>query len=89
MNNPYAIGSKIYLRAPTIEDAQGAWYEWFSDPEITKYLGDRYLPNSKEAQIEFFESLLHSKDRVVFSICKLDDDEHIGVCGLSSINWPD
>lgn len=87
MNNPYAIGSKIYLRAPTMEDAKGAWHEWFSDPEITKYLADRYLPNSREAQIEFFESLLHSKDRLVFSICKVDDDTHIGVCGLSSINW--
>ena len=87
MNNPYAIGSKVYLRAPTMEDAEGSWHEWFSDPEITKYLVDRYLPNSKQAQIEFFQSLSHSKDRIVFSICKVDNDEHIGVCGLSSINW--
>lgn len=87
MKNAYAIGSKIYLRAPTMEDAKGAWHEWFSDPETTKYLGDRYLPNSKEAQIEFFESLLHSKDRVVLSVCRVDNDKHIGVCGLSSINW--
>ena len=87
MNNPYAIGARIYLRAPTREDAEGAWHEWFSDPETTKYLVDRYLPNSKEAQIEFFETHIHSRDRVVFSVCRLEDDKHIGVCGLSSINW--
>ena len=87
MNNPYAIGKKIYLRAPTLQDAEGSWYEWFSDPETTKYLVDRYLPNSKEKQIAFFESLGNSTERVVLSICKIDNDEHIGVCGLSAINW--
>jgi [ribosomal protein S5]-alanine N-acetyltransferase len=87
MENPYAIGSQIYLRAPTIEDAEGNWYKWFSDPEVTKYLCDRYLPNSKEAQIEFFKSLSISKDKVVLSICRIDNNEHIGVCGLSLINW--
>ena len=87
MKNPYAIGSKVYLRAPSLEDAEGPWYEWFSDPETTKYLADRYLPNSKENQVSFFHSLNNSYDRVVFSICKIDNDEHIGVCGLSAINW--
>ncbi len=87
MNNPYAIGSKVYLRAPTIEDAEGGWYEWFSDPETTKFLIDRYMPNTREAQIEFFQSLSHSKNRAVFSICRVDNDEHIGVCGLSAISW--
>ena len=87
MNNPYAIGSKIYLRAPTLEDAEGSWYEWFSDPEITKHLVDRYLPNTKDYQLELFKSLSHTKERVVLSICRSDNDEHIGVCGLSAINW--
>lgn len=87
MKNPYAIGSKIYLRAPTLQDAEGSWHEWFSDPETTKYLVDRYLPNSKEKQVAFFESLQDSRERVVFSICKIENDEHIGVCGLSAINW--
>ena len=87
MNNPYAIGSKIYLRAPTLKDAEGSWHEWFSDPQTTKYLVDRYLPNSKEKQIAFFQSLQNSTDRIVFSICKIENDEHIGICGLSAINW--
>ena len=87
MKNAYAIGSKVYLRSPTLEDAEGSWHEWFSDHEVTRYLVDRYMPNSKEAQIEFFKSLHNSKDRVVFSICRIDNDEHIGVCGLSAINW--
>ena len=87
MNNPYAIGSQVYLRAPTIEDAEGSWYEWFSDPEITKFLADRYMPNTRDAQIEFFKSLSDKKDRAVFSVCRVDNDDHIGVCGLSAISW--
>jgi RimJ/RimL family protein N-acetyltransferase len=87
MKNAYATGNSIYLRAPTTEDVHGKWHEWLSDPEITKYLADRYLPNSLENQMDFFKSLGTSKDRIVFSICTIENDEHIGICGFSSINW--
>ena len=57
MKNPYIVGKSIYLRHPTLEDVEGDWYEWLSDPEITKYLPERYWPNSIESQIEFFNNL--------------------------------
>ena len=86
MKNPYAIGTTIYLRAPTLEDVEGDWYQWFSDPEITEFLGDRYWPNTVESQMEFYESIKKSKERLVLSVCLIDNDEHIGVCNLSAIN---
>mgnify|MGYP000190897343 FL=1 len=58
MINPYVVGEHIYLRYPTEEDASGRWYEWFSDEETTKYLVDRYWPNSIESQLVFLKSLI-------------------------------
>lgn len=87
MINPYAIGKNIYLRAPRREDLDGNWYEWFSDPEITEFLADRYWPNTIESQLNFYESTVNSKERLVLSVCLIENDEQIGICNLSSINW--
>lgn len=87
MMNPYAIGKTIYLRAPRADDVEGNWYQWFSDPEITQYLTDRWWPNTPELQARFFDSLRHSRERLVLSICDRETDGHIGVCSLGAINW--
>ena len=87
MINPYAIGKNIYLRAPTMEDAEGEWYQWFSDPETTKFLGDRYLPNTMNMQLDYLKYSQEAKDRIILSICTIEDDKHIGTCGFSAINW--
>ena len=87
MNNPYAIGKLIYLRAPAEKDLSGKWYEWFSDPEVTQYLADRYWPNSIEKQISFYDSIKNSNDRLVLAICLKESDAQIGICNISSINW--
>lgn len=87
MINPYIAGEHVYLRHPTEEDVSGRWYEWFSDEETTKYLVDRYWPNSIEAQLELFKSLTRDNNRLVLSIVDRSKDVHIGVLGLSSINW--
>ena len=87
MYNPYRTGKFIYLRHPTEEDARGKWHEWFSDEETTKYLSDRFWPNSKEAQVEFYYSLLKNRNCIVLSVVKKIKDEHIGVVSLNKINW--
>ena len=87
MTNPYSIGKFIYLRHPTNKDVSGDWYQWLSDPEITKYMPERYWPNSLESQREFFNSLQTSKNRLVLAICDIQTDTHIGIMSLSNINW--
>jgi len=86
MYNPYMIGKHVYLRLPTEEDALGRWHEWFSHEKTTKYLADRFWPNSKEAQLEFLKSL-GDRNRLVLSVVTKENDEHIGVVSLSVINW--
>jgi RimJ/RimL family protein N-acetyltransferase len=87
MLNPYAIGKTIYLRSPEQSDLESRWYEWFSDPRITCFLGDRYWPNTKDLQATFLASALSATDRLVLMICTTETDELIGVCNLNAINW--
>ncbi len=87
MINPYAIGKKIYLRAPTEEDVAGNWYQWLSDPEITAFLGERWWPNTVDSQLSFYNSIKDTNNRLILAICDKETDEHIGVCNLSSISW--
>ena len=88
MKNPYSIGKLIYLRAPSLEDSNNSsWYEWFSDPEVTRYLDSQYWPNTIESQVNFYESIKDSRERLVLLICLKETDELIGVCNLSEINW--
>ena len=85
MYNPYKIGKQIYLRHPNEEDVNGKWHEWFSDEETTKYLSQRFWPNSKEAQLDFYRSLKSSRDKLVLSVINRSSDKHIGIVSLSSI----
>jgi RimJ/RimL family protein N-acetyltransferase len=87
MYNPYQVGKNIYLRHPTEDDVQGRWHEWFSDEETTRYMPERYWPNSIEKQNEFYKKVISNKERLVLSIVDIKDDKHIGVCNLSFINF--
>jgi len=87
MYNPYAIGTHIYLRHPTMADVEGVWHEWMSDEETTRWLNLRYWPNCIENQKEFYESSRLSKNRMVLSIVDIESNKHIGICNLSNINW--
>jgi RimJ/RimL family protein N-acetyltransferase len=85
--NPYISGRQVYLRHPTLQDVEGPWHEWLSDEETTRWLGERYWPNSVEKQKTFYDSWLNSYHRMVLSIIDVASDKHIGVCNLSNINW--
>ena len=85
--NVYAEGKHIYLRHPNKSDLEGRWYEWFSDPKITKYLDSRYWPNSREMQTAYFDSLQNDRSKLVLSIIESNENKHIGIVSLSNINW--
>jgi RimJ/RimL family protein N-acetyltransferase len=87
MYNPYIIGKQIYLRHPTEEDAKGKWHEWLSDENTAKFLDTGFWPNSKELQLDFYNSLHDDRTKLVLSIVLLSNDQHIGVISLSNINW--
>lgn len=87
MINPYVVGKLCYLRIPEEDDANSHWYEWFSDPLVTKFLTERFWPNSKIEQLNFTRNLIGSRERLVLLICDSGTDSVLGVCALSNINW--
>ena len=92
MKNLYMAGEHVYLRHPTEEDALGKWHEWFSDEDTTKYNADQYWPNTVENQLALYKSLTDnstsdSRNKLVLSVVTIKDDLHIGVVGLTRINW--
>jgi len=87
LKEAYASGTQIYLRAPTYSDAKGDWCQWLNDSETTKWLIDRFWPNSKKDQISFYKESHIKKTALILSIVDIKTHKHIGVCSLSSINW--
>ena len=87
MKNPYEIGKIVYLRPPEEEDLDSKWYTWLNDAETTQYLGDRYWPNTKANQKEFYESIKNSKTRLVLLVIDKKSDQLIGVCSLNNISF--
>ena len=87
MKNPYVVGKLCYLRTPEEDDANSHWYEWFSDPLVTKFLIERFWPNSKSEQLNFIRNLIGSRERLILLICDSKSDSILGVCALSNINW--
>ena len=85
--NAYAIGELIYFRHPTEEDARGTWHSWLSDPTTTRYLIAQNWPNSVEQQVEFVRSLKPYGSRMALAIVVKDEQSHIGIAGLSSIDY--
>lgn len=87
MYNPYISGKTVYLRHPTIEDAEGSWHEWLSDENTTRWLSLRNFPNTLEKQKIFMEQAADDHNRLLLSIVDVATERHIGICNLSHINW--
>lgn len=84
----YARGRLLALRAPTRADVTGAWREWFSDEDVSKYLWIHYWPYTREQQLAYFRGLASgSRERFVASIVRLSDGRLVGAGKLDRINW--
>ena len=88
MANYLAEGKLVGLRAFKEEDLNSNWYDWFNDPEITKYLRWGAIPNTTLDQREYFQNIVvKSMDKVVFAVENVDSKELIGVCSIGAIDW--
>jgi RimJ/RimL family protein N-acetyltransferase len=81
------VGEKVRLR-PIKRDDLPCFVEWFSDPEVRRYL-DMYLPFSLAQEEQWFEHLLEQleEQKVVMLTIETNDGAHIGNISLFDINW--
>jgi RimJ/RimL family protein N-acetyltransferase len=79
-------GKQIYLRPFTKSDIP-TWYDWFNSQELTEHMNKGAFPNTEEAQEEFYNQLVKSKNDVQLAIILKKDDSLVGIVGIHKIDW--
>ena len=80
----FISGETIDLCVPTsVFSVESAWYSWFNDSKITRYLEHGSFPNTPAKQEQFF--LKGKKNRLIL-IIRSKKNQYKGVVSLSSIN---
>ena len=85
MQNPFLIGTNLYLRALEREDAH-TFVPWMNDPEVRKYVFARG-PFNLPTEEAFIAHAYGSEDRLVLGIVLRNEDRLIGATGLHLIDW--
>jgi RimJ/RimL family protein N-acetyltransferase len=84
VQNPFLIGTHIYLRPLELADAP-AITPWFNDPEVNRNLL-RYQPLSVHGEEEFLRKVTASETDVVLGVVAKEGDRLVGVTGLMNLD---
>jgi len=85
MNNPFRVGTTLYLRPLERSDASTI-APWFNDPEVGRTIA-MYRPVSVDAEHEFLADVYKSEYDLVLGIVPKQSDTLIGVTGLHRIDF--
>jgi ribosomal-protein-alanine N-acetyltransferase len=80
-------GEKIYLRALSLNDANEEYLSWLNDDETTRGLASGVFPSTNEELQKFVEGAVSNKNVVMFAICDVSNDAHIGNIKLDQFDW--
>jgi len=84
VQNPFSIGSKVYLRPLDLADAP-TLTAWLNDPEVTRYLL-LHRPLMLLAEEAFLRKLSESERDIVLGIVAREPEQFIGVTGLHQLD---
>ena len=79
--------SRLLLRALQPADLNDSYLGWLNDPAINRYLETRFLPQTLEALVAYWETHRDDPASPWFAICRTDDGRHIGNIKLGPIQW--
>lgn len=79
-------GERLYLRSIERDDL-GRCHSWMNDPDLRATLAQRF-PMSLAKEADWVERATRGQDpsELVFAICLVQGDRHIGNCDLTSID---
>ncbi len=79
---------RLVLRDIEIRDITSEYIRWLNDPEVTKYLEIRFVPQTKEKVIEYVQSALEdTRNKMHFGIYDKDGERLVGTVTLTHIDW--
>lgn len=81
-------GKLVLLKALSEKDVmESDWYGWFNDEDTTYFLQKHYLPNTREAQLEFFRKEIANNERKLqLGICDVNGGAIVGVVSINNID---
>jgi RimJ/RimL family protein N-acetyltransferase len=85
VQNPYLIGSQVYLRPLEKADA-GFTTTCFNDPDVRRTI-NRYRPRNEKSQEEFIQTKSQDENVIVLGIVVRATDRLIGITSLHEIDW--
>ena len=77
----------LLLRPIASSDINLTYLGWLNDPEVSRYLETRFVPQSMESLQHYWQSHRDDPSSPWFAICLTDDGSHIGNIKLGPINW--
>lgn len=84
----FRVGKRLYLRALEETDVARVTL-WMNDRDTTMFLLTGRFPLTVAAERQWITSNSGTEHDMVFAICRIEDDQHIGNCGLHAISWVD
>lgn len=85
IENLHLVGKTIYLRKLTESDVSERYVQWLNDPEINRYMENRFLFWTMENLTRYVRQRKEEQS-YFFAICLLNGDTHIGNIKLGPIN---
>lgn len=80
-------GMNIFLRPIQSSDALGPYLNWLNDPEVNQYLESRFVSWTTEMLSSYIANLVNNKNELLFAICTMEGEKHIGNIKLGPIDW--
>jgi ribosomal-protein-alanine N-acetyltransferase len=80
-------GPRLLLREVRLADVTDRYYGWMNDPEVSRYLETRFVPQSMEKIAAYVTAMGQTSDSVFLAIVVKDGARHIGNIKLGPIDW--
>ena len=81
-------GNHVNLKILTENDVSNSnWYGWFNDEKTTLHIQKHYFPNTKDLQLDFFNSLKDEKNKIQLGVLPIGESEIKGIASLQNIDY--
>ena len=83
----YIEGKKIYLRPFNEKDVNENYLKWINNQKLSNHIEANRFPNTLSDLKKYYLKQKDSKHSVLLAICLKKNNQHIGNCSLTNIDW--
>ncbi|MFA7347167.1 MAG: GNAT family protein [Desulfurivibrionaceae bacterium] len=82
-------GKNVILKALSEDDVTNSgWHGWFNDAETTRFMQQRYFPNTMHKQLKHFQdTILGTPNKIQLGILPKGEKQIVGVTSLDNIDF--